>query len=251
MNMNPKQISGISTAVIMLVVALLMQLNIFAYTPPDPPIPEEGVEVNLGDSELGKGDSPEPAQQKATYAPPAAEERVITQHHESTTPVKTNPNPGSVTNPVAQQQTKPEQKEPEINRNALFTGKRNQTNGSGSQGNTQTTGNQGSANGTPNTGNYNGDGGKGGVSYSLSGRSAVSLPTPKTYVGNDQGKVVVRVWVNQQGQVVRAEAGQLGTTLAKQEYYRLAEEYAKKAHFNADLNAPEEQTGTITYIFKI
>ena len=66
--MNPKLISGISTAAIVALAILLMSLNIFAYEPPDPPTPEEGVEVNLGDSDFGLGDSPEPASQATSYA---------------------------------------------------------------------------------------------------------------------------------------------------------------------------------------
>ncbi len=66
--MNPKLISGISTAAITALVILLMSLNIFAYTPPDPPIPEEGVEVVLGDSDFGLSNSPNPASQATSYA---------------------------------------------------------------------------------------------------------------------------------------------------------------------------------------
>ena len=79
----------------------------------------------------------------------------------------------------------------------------------------------------------------------------MALPRPPTYKGNEQGKVVIKVWVNQQGQVVRAEAGQKGTTLARDQYVRQALEYAKKARFSASTSAPEEQIGYITYIFKI
>ena len=42
--MNNRIISGIITAIIMAVVVAV--LLAFGYDPPDPPIPEEGVEVN-------------------------------------------------------------------------------------------------------------------------------------------------------------------------------------------------------------
>jgi TonB family protein len=249
--MNAKVKSGIATAVIVLLAMLLMSLNIFAYTPPDPPIPEEGVEVNLGDSDFGQGDSPEPASEAANYAPPASQQQVVTQRTEPTVPVPSSPNPGNITNPAAQQQPVVENKEPEINKNALFPGKRNQQSNGGNEGNTQGQGNQGKPDGNPNSDNYSGNGGGNGVSFSLKGRSAVALPNPKTYRGNDQGKVVVKVWVDQQGNVIRTEAPQKGSTLTKQQYVSMAVEYAKKAKFSPSKDAPEEQVGTITYIFKI
>ena len=105
--------------------------------------------------------------------------------------------------------------------------------------------------GNQNSNSYTGNGGGDGVSFELKDRSAVSLPKPPSYIGNEQGKVVIKIWVNQQGQVVRAEAGQKGTTLPKDQYVRQALEYARKARFSASNSAPEEQIGYITYIFKI
>lgn len=247
--MNPKLVSGISTAVIVILASLLMSLDIFAYTPPDPPIPEEGVEVNLGDSDFGLGDSPEPATQATNYAPPASQEQVITQRSEATVPMPSSPKPGNVTNPAAEAKPQPENKEPEINRNALFPGKRNQNTGGGSQGTTQGSGNQGQSNGNANSNNYTGRGGGNG-NYSLAGRSAVSLPKPE-YNSNQQGKIVVRIWVDQQGRVVRAEAPYQGSTITTGRLVEQAKAAAKRARFNASTTAPEEQIGTITYIFKI
>ncbi len=240
--------SGLGTAAFVAVIVMI--LLAFGYNPPDPPIPEEGVEVNVGDSDFGMGDSPEPSSETSSYAPPAARQQVATQRTEPAPSVTSSPNSGNVTNPTAQEQPQPENKEPEINRNALFPGKRN-TQGGGSQGVTEGTGNQGKPDGNPTSNNYSGNGGGTGVDFQLQGRSAVALPRPPSYTGSDQGKVVIKVWVNQQGQVVRAEAGQKGTTLAKDQYVRQALEYAKKARFSASASAPEEQIGYITYIFKI
>lgn len=247
--MNPKLTSAICTAVIVLLASLLMSLNIFAYTPPDPPIPEEGVEVNLGDSDFGLGDSPEPATEATSYAPPASQEQVITQRTEATTPLPSSSKLGNVTNPAAEAKPQPENKEPEINKNALFPGKRNQNNGGGSQGVTQGSGNQGKSDGNPNSNNYSGRGGSNG-NYSLAGRSAVSLPKPE-YNSNQQGKIVVRIWVDQQGRVTRVEAPYKESTITTGTLVEQAKAAARRARFNASTNAPEEQIGTITYIFKI
>lgn len=243
---NPKLISAICTAVVMaIIVALLLA---FGYNPPDPPIPEEGVEVNLGDSDLGFGHSPDPASTASSYAPPAAQERVATQHTEPAPAINAANNTG-VVNPNATEQPKVENKEPEINRAALFTGRRNQNSGTGSQGQSTGTGDQGKPDGNPNSSNYSGNGGTGG-SYSLAGRSAVSLPKPQ-YNSNQQGTVVVRIWVDQQGRVTRAEYEPKGSNTSNGDLVSKAISAARKARFNADRNAQEEQRGTITYIFKI
>lgn len=247
--MNPKLISGISTAAITALVILLMSLNIFAYTPPDPPIPEEGVEVVLGDSDFGLSNSPNPASQATSYAPPAAQEQVITQQSEATAAIPSSSIPGNVTNPAAEQKNETENKEPEINKNALFPGKRNHNAGNGSQGNTQGNGAQGNMNGTPNANNYSGNVGNGGR-YSLAGRTAVSLPEPP-YKSNEQGTVVIAIWVDQQGRVVRAEYQPKGSSTSNGYLVNQAKSAALKARFNADTKAVEEQKGTITYIFKI
>ena len=243
---KPKYISGACTAVIILLVVLL--LHAFGYDPPDPPIPEEGVEVNVGDSDFGQGDNPEPASQATSYAPPAAQEQVITQRSESTTPMHSNPTPGNVTNPAAVEKPKAENKEPQINKNALFPGKRNQ-NGGGSQGISQGQGNQGKPDGNPNSSNYAGNGGGNG-NYSLVGRSAVTLPKP-VYNSNQQGTVVIQIWVDQNGKVTRAEYQPKGSNTSDGKLVANAKAAALKARFNADPNAVEEQKGTITYIFRM
>lgn len=244
--MNSKLISGISTAVIMLLIALV--LISFGYDPPDPPIPEEGVEVNVGDSDFGLGDNEEDASESSSYAPPAAQNQVSTQNTESSVAMPSTQRQGTITNPNAKEQPVVESKEPEINRNALFTGKRNTGNGGGSQGVTSGTGNQGSQNGTPESTNYSGNGGSG--SFTLAGRSAVSLPSP-SYNSNQQGKIVVKIWVDQQGRVTRVDAPDKGSTITTGNMVEHAKQAALKARFNASPNAPEVQTGTITYIFKI
>lgn len=241
--------SGILTAAIMALVAVV--LLAFGYDPPDPPIPEEGVEVNVGDSDFGLGESVEPASEASSYTPPAAQNQVATQNTEPSVGMPSTPNQGTVTNPVAQEQPQVENKEPEINKNALFTGRRNQTGqtGTGSEGITSGTGNQGKPNGSPNSNNYNGNGGNG-TSYSLKGRSVVSIPKPE-YNSNLQGRIVIDIWVNQQGQVVRVEGPSQGSTITNSGMVEHAKKAARKARFNADIHALEEQKGSITYIFTI
>lgn len=245
--MNNRIISGIVTAAVMAVV--VMVLLAFGYDPPDPPIPEEGVEVNLGDSDYGMGDDAQPASTAAATQVPSAPRQVATQHAEPTPNIGANTSEGNTVKPVAEQ-PKVENKEPEINKNALFTGRRNQRNGNGSQGVAGGTGDQGKPDGSVNSNNYSGNGGGNGTIFSLAGRSNVSLPKPQ-YNSNQQGRVVVRIWVDQQGRVTRAEYEPKGSSTPDGTLVQQAIAAARKARFNPDASAPEEQKGTITYIFKI
>ena len=122
-----------------------------------------------------------------------------------------------------------------------------------SQGVTFPGGNQGVATGDPNAGNY-GQGGSGsgnqgsGISFSLSGRDAISLPKPK-YPGDDAGVVIVKVTVDKNGKVTAAEPGARGTTIMNQKFWNEAKQAALKAKFNVSQNSPAFQQGTITYKF--
>uniref|UniRef100_UPI003217DCB2 cell envelope integrity protein TolA n=1 Tax=uncultured Draconibacterium sp. TaxID=1573823 RepID=UPI003217DCB2 len=122
-----------------------------------------------------------------------------------------------------------------------------------SQGVTFPGGNQGVLTGDSNADKY-GPGGSGsgnqgsGVSFSLSGRTASSLPKPN-YPGNDAGIVVVKVTVDKYGKVTSAEPGARGTTIANKSFWDEAKQAALRAKFNVDNNAPAFQQGTISYRF--
>ena len=75
-----------------------------------------------------------------------------------------------------------------------------------------------------------------------------ALPRP-TYNGSASGIVVVKVWVDNYGQVQKAVAGVEGTTNSDQTLWNAARNAALRAHFNMSANAPDLQEGTITYIF--
>lgn len=247
--MNNKVISGICTAVIMLLVALV--LISFGYDPPDPPIPEEGVEVNLGDSDFGRGDDPQPAVSSATpsFTPPPARDNLATQVAEPTPSLNATQNPSPSVAPKPTEQTTEQPKTPEVNTRALFPGNRNKNNGSGSQGVSEGSGDQGKPNGTLTSTNYDGYGGGNG-NYSLAGRTKVYIPLP-TYKSNEQGRVIIQIWVNREGRVTRAEFQPKGSSTTNGNLVNKAKEAAMKASFNPDPSAPEEQKGTITYLFVI
>ena len=118
----------------------------------------------------------------------------------------------------------------------------------GSRGNTEGEGLQGSPDGNSDTGATEGVGGYG--SYSLGGRSIGpgGLPRP-TYNVQEEGRVVVDITVNPAGQVIATGINRQTNTVSAA-LIRAAEEAAKKARFN-EVSGTNNQTGTITYYFKL
>jgi len=134
-------------------------------------------------------------------------------------------------------------------KNAFGGGKTDNGSQSTGQGNTYGGGNQGSPDGTPGAKQYGLGGGAGkGISFSLAGRNARSLPKP-TFPGNESGVVVVEVTVDKFGKVTKALAGIKGSNTVNTDLLEAAKKAALAASFNTDENAPAFQKGTITYHF--
>lgn len=244
-------IAACSTALIMaLIVLVCCALGLYK---PNPPIPEAGVEVNLGNSDFGLGDAMEPSPEESEQTastPTAAEENVISQSHEQTTSVPNTKQPAKVdTKQPTQEEPKNEVKpEAKTNANALFK-KKNPANG-GSEGVTQGSGNQGKEGGDPNSSRYDGRPGNGGSGWSLTGRGNLAMPKPPQS-NRRQGKIIVKIWVDRQGNVTQVEAPEKGSTITDQGMVAEAKQAARKAKFTASDSAPEIQTGTITYVYTL
>jgi colicin import membrane protein len=134
-------------------------------------------------------------------------------------------------------------------KNAFGGGKTDNGSNSTGQGNTYGSGNQGSPDGTPGANQYGLGGGAGkGISFSLAGRNARSLPKP-TFPGNEAGIVVVEVTVDKFGKVTKALPGIKGSNTVDTDLLEAAKKAALAANFNTDQNAPAFQKGTITYHF--
>lgn len=77
-----------------------------------------------------------------------------------------------------------------------------------------------------------------------------TLPRP-TYSVQKEGRVVVKIWVDNYGTVQKAVAGAEGTTVTDSDMWVAARKAAMGASFNMSADAPALQEGTITYIFKL
>ena len=77
-----------------------------------------------------------------------------------------------------------------------------------------------------------------------------TLPRPRANF-DKSGTVVVDIWVDNYGTVIKAEAGAEGTNITDAHLWAAARKAAMGASFNMSADAPAMQHGTITYIFKI
>lgn len=115
------------------------------------------------------------------------------------------------------------------------------------EGNTQGNGDRGVPGGTPGASNYTGTLGRGtgGISYNLAGRNIVAYPPPDADF-KEGGKVVIRITVNKEGAIVNKQVKSAGNA----EIRAIALRKADKIKFNKSDNAPEEQFGDVTFVFK-
>ena len=154
-----------------------------------------------------------------------------------------------------QQRVEKERKEKEAKRKSLdaMMGGFSDTDGKadGGEGDDNKAGDKGKVTGDPNASGYYGVGGDGsGGNYRLGNRTALSKPKPD-YPCNEEGKVVVKITVDQSGRVVAAEPGAKGTTNSASCLLTEAKEAALKTKFNQDSKAPPKQVGAIIYNFSL
>jgi hypothetical protein len=231
---------------------LLVFFAFFGLTYQDPP-PEYGIPVSFGNSLDGAGDdvaAPDGAEAPSAAEPVSAESEVITQDLVDAPSVSSEkPKDTKVERTVekpAEQAPKPSN---ELSNRLKGFGKPGGTaGGTGSgQGSTTGGGDQGSPNGS---GTGNGTGGSGGGNYQLGTRSALERPKPR-YDCDGEGIVVVKVYVDRNGVVKRADGqGQKGSTTSEECLIRRAEEAALKTRWQGDPSALELQVGTIRYNFQ-
>ena len=233
-NRNKTIAVAVTVAVHAIVVVLLF---ILALTTPLPLPGEAGVEVNLGMYNQGMGVQQQPKPTKVVEAPKP-------QHITKTETVTQDTEEAPALEPE-----KPKKEEPKVNERALFKPAKTEEQPS-SEGTTETPGDQGNPNGAKDISNYEGLGGAGGgPSYDLGGRNAKSLPRPSSDF-NEEGTIVVDIWVDRDGRVQNAQIGK-GTNISNTRMRETAKQAALQSVFAPDKNAAELQKGTITYKFII
>ena len=91
---------------------------------------------------------------------------------------------------------------------------------------------------------------QGDPNYNLEGRNALSRPIEKPNC-QQEGTVVVEIFVDQNGIVIMANPGVKGSTNTHPCLLKPAREAAFRTTWNADPNAPTKQKGTIIYKFSL
>ncbi|HHT04423.1 MAG TPA: hypothetical protein GX005_08925 [Bacteroidales bacterium] len=222
------------------VILLLLYFTGLKYL--DPPPPEIGVEMNIGDL-LGDGnaligDAGGSDAQGSIHDVSSSEEDFYSQDAEDS-PIVAKKTDAPKKNVASPEET--------VNPNALFRKGKVKGQDGGGVG-------QGKGSGV-DEGEGTGGGGTGydltgsGTSFSLIGRDSKSLSLPPSKT-DEVGSIVVTIWVNPEGKVTRAVAGARGTTIDNRSLWRNCESAASRSIFSENPNAPFEQKGTITYKFR-
>jgi hypothetical protein len=268
---------------VLLLIAMLLIKWTLASIPPPPE--EEGIEVNLGNSEQGLGDDqpflpgkPAPADQEA-YTPPKVQNTPVeavkdfeTDDKDEEAPVVKKPpvtKPEATKVPEKEIVKAPPVKKPQVTNDppapappkpkAVFKG----VNGTGTGGNEADNykkggnegiaggrGDQGAPGGNPESDNYKWGGtGNSGVALSrgLSGRRIMRTPSFEDDF-NENAKVAVDIRVDVAGNVISAEYQPRGSTTSDPNLKAIALRKAKQVKFNPG-NA--ESAGTLQFNFRL
>lgn len=245
---------------------LVIALVFYVLYPPNPPLEFEGIKMSLGEENMG-GPSQEPVQDpqpNETYTPitEQPDDATLSADNDENVEIKDQvkkdtPKKKPVIKIAERKNVQMEQPVQKINEQAMFK-KRNNANGEGGRGDGSIPGNQGMENGDEN-GDPNGRGmGDSGFGTSDKGpdgiqidfnRKVRSLPNIEDN-SRAVGKVVVRIVVNRDGEVIKAVPGQVGSTTTEQSLLDKAREGALKTRFAPSNSGPDEQFGTMTFVFR-
>ena len=265
---------------------LFLLLFLISWTLPfNPPAPvEEGLEVNLGNSDLGLGNDQaflpnDPSKQdQEKYTPP----KTVAATKEALKDVETDdkdPDPApavkqpTVTKPDATKipdkdlavKTPKKVVQPAVNPTpvppkpkAVFNGVKGDGSGGndadhfkpgGNQGIAGGKGDQGAPGGDPNSTNYTGGGHGNGIAIArgLQGRRISSTPS-FTDEFNENAKIAVDIHVDAAGNVISAEYQAHGSTTSDANLKAIAIRKAHQVKFNS---GADESSGTLIFVFKL
>ncbi len=257
----------IEASIVMILLIILMFISGLTYL--DPP-PETGIAVNFGTSTVGKGDvqpqrntPPQPQPQKIEQpqeVQPKVKDKVLTQDTDDAPVIKKNKKKNkskTTTTTTKPKKTKPKP-QPDKNITDILNTVKNapgeNSNNSTGEGDDNQAGDKGDTSGDPDASGYYGsggyDGGGGTGNYYLGNRKALTKPKPE-FNCNEQGLVVVKIFVDKSGKVIKAIPGVKGSTNNAPCLLKAAKQAALQTKWSPDPKAPDTQIGKIIYNFKI
>jgi outer membrane biosynthesis protein TonB len=240
---------------------LLLFLFSMAWRAPDPPLPEFGIELNFGDSEVGSGDiqpeTPTATEQQADEAVP--EEEVPTEPEESRPEVIPSTQESVVTEPkeekpVTTESPKPEEKKEEVKTTVPTT--ENKGVQPQSQGDDKNkTGDKGDPKGVPDpnaayTGKPGGGGGgEDGMMLSMSGWAWAEKPRIPNIPDNEDGRIVFEIECDEEGDIIGIKTTE--RTLSPTAEQLLKEEIRRNSLVRTSGGkTPERSSGKVVFILK-
>lgn len=269
LNTKHKRKSAVITSVLLLLLVFcILNYGLRYLDPPE----EYGVVVNFGDSNAGKGEPvvkikksvPKPTPQKEEVVEEKVEpkvqetikEEVITNDTSKEVVAKPKEEKKEVKKVEEVKPKKVEQKPKPKPSKATTDALNKLINSQNTDGKPQGEGEddkegvKGKVNGSDISKKYYGNVGSGGGNYQLDGRDAILKPEEKPDC-DEEGKVVVTIWVNQNGDVIKAVPGAKGTNNSDPCLYKPAKAAALKTKWEKKLDAREVQMGKIIYDFKL
>ncbi len=262
-------------------IALILLLLLFVVGPQymDPP-EEYGVAVNFGTTDFGSGNKPLSEPKKVV------EEKVVEESQPEESKVESNETDTKAEEVMtaenaeaiaikkqkeaeakakaeteriekqkrdAEEKKRREEEEKKKKLDNLIGGVKNSNgNTDGGEGPDSQGGNKGQLDGDPYAPSYFGGSGpgKGGIGFGLGGRGR---PSKRIYKQdcNEYGLVVVRIEVNRQGKVIKAEPGIRGTTNTHPCLLEPAKKIALSHKWPADSDAPTTQVGFVSINFDV
>ncbi len=267
------------TALITVILVLLLFVVGTKYM--DPP-EEYGVAVNFGNSDVGSGnvqplkpvksepreieEPPQPDVSKAEPEPAKTsevKEEVLTADNAEEIAIKKQKEAEAKAKAIAEAKAKAEaeriakekreQEEKKKKLDALIGGvSKSEGSETGSEGNDNKAGDKGQLDGNPYAPSYFGGqgSGSGGVGYGLNGRGRASFQRLKQDC-NESGMVIVKIIVNQSGNVIEAVPGVRGTTNTAECLLEPAKKIALSHKWPADSKAPTRQIGFVSVNFQL
>jgi colicin import membrane protein len=262
-------------------ISVILLLLLFVVGAPymDPPV-EYGISVNFGTTDFGQGDvqplkpiksEPLNINKPAEVEPVKAEaskssekkEEVLTQEDEEAIAIKKQKEAENNAKAIADAKAKAESDriakekreldEKKRKLDALIGGvSKSEGSATGGEGNDNKAGDKGQLDGNPYASSYFGapGTGSGGVGYGLNGRGNASYKTLKQDC-NESGMVIVRIVVNNNGNVIEAEPGVKGTTNTAACLLEPAKKIALSHKWTPDSKAPAKQIGFVKVNFKL
>ena len=256
--------SAVATAIIMLL--LLIFFLLVGFRGPYPPPPEEGIFINFGTSEYGRGFE-EPTLQEAVSNPvaptdnsPEVVEEVDMTSDVAAVPIEKEQTNTEAETPVKVEKPKPKPELEEIVREKtkimeehLFNPNEQKTTTSESQGDyIYEGGNQGDLSGTTGPhikGENKGLADKGFGKLDLGSRGWSSRPSLEEY-HQVEDLLILKISVDKEGNILTAEVSR-GSTLVDNYLIGRAIAAVKRAKVTPDPQAPPTQIGTVTFNFRL